>query len=265
MGADAAGDTVAVISGGSAGMGLAVAERFARDGAAVCVLGRGHSSLDEASDKIREAGARDVLALRCDVGDEAAVAVCFSEISRRLGHVNALVNAVGAPAQGGFDDLDDAGWLDAFDLGVLSAVRTIRHALPLLRQASWARIVNVTAMSVKHQSPRLIAYTASKAALASVTKNLARSLGPEQILVNAVAPGAVLSEALVGAITAAGADGSDPSVVYGVLEAQYGHHADLHRVGTPAELAEVIWFCASEANSYMTGAQLNVDGGSDFA
>ena len=120
-------------------------------------------------------------------------------------------------------------------------------------------------MSVKHQSPGLIAYTASKAALASVTKNLARSLGPEQILVNAVAPCAVLSEALVGAITSAGADGSDPSVVYGVLEAQYGHHADLHRVGTPSELAEVIWFCASEANSYMTGAQLNVDGGSDFA
>ena len=104
------------------------------------------------------------------------------EISDRFGHVNAPVNAVGAPTQGGFDDFNDAGWLEALDLGVLSAVRTVRHALPLLRRAPWARIVNITAMSVKDQSPGLIAYTASKAALARVTKNLARSLGPDQSL-----------------------------------------------------------------------------------
>ena len=258
-------DTVAVISGGTAGMGLATAVRFAREAASVVVLGRGEASLEEASSALVAAGAGAALALRCDVSDDADVAAAFEIVAERFGHVNALVNAVGASAQGSFDDLSDAGWIEALDLGVLSAVRTVRHALPLLRSAPWGRIVNITAMSVKHQNPGLIAYTASKAALASVTKNLAKSLGPDQILVNAVAPGAVLSAGLASAIDAAGADGSDPQVAYAVLEQQYNHHADLRRVGTPAELAEVIYFCASEANSYMTGAQLNVDGGSDFA
>jgi NAD(P)-dependent dehydrogenase (short-subunit alcohol dehydrogenase family) len=125
--------------------------------------------------------------------------------------------------------------------------------------------VNLTAMSVKHQNPNLIAYTAAKAALASVTKNLAKSLGEEGILVNAIAPGAVLTKGVSDAISAVGADGSDPKVAYAVLEQGYNHHADLQRIGLPAELAEVIYFVGSEHNSYMTGAHINVDGGSDFA
>src|SRR6202007_97164 len=102
-------------------------------------------------------------------------------------------NAVGPAGGGRFDDLDDVAWQVAFDQGALTAVRCIRHALPLLRAAGWARIVNVTAVSTKHQSPGLIAYTASKAALASITKNLAKSLAEDAILVNAVAPGPVLT------------------------------------------------------------------------
>ena len=257
--------TVAVVAGGTSGIGLAVAKRFARDEAAVCVLGRGNASLEAAASAVGAAGARDVLALRCDATDDAQVAHAMTQVGERWGHVNALVNTVGPSTGLGFADLDDDAWRDALDLGVLSSVRTIRHALPLLRLAPWARIVNLTAMSVKHQNPNLIAYTAAKSALAAVTKNLAKSLGADGILVNAVAPGAVLTETMIDAFTAAGLDGSDPAVAYAVLEAQYNHHADLGRVGLPAELAEVIWFCASEHNTYMTGAHLNVDGGSDFA
>lgn len=256
---------VVVISGGTSGMGLAVADRFAREGAAVCVLGRGNASLERAAERISGSGARDVMALQCDVTDESHVAAAFSQIEERWGSINALINAVGPSTGKSFDDLDDDGWHEALDLGLLSAVRTIRHALPLLRKSSWGRIVNLTAMSVKHQNPQLIAYTAAKSALAAVTKNLAKSLGPEGILVNAVAPGAVLTETLVDAFTAAGVDGSDPQVAYGVLNAQYNHHADLERIGLPSELAEVIFFCASQSNTYMTGAHINVDGGSDFA
>jgi NAD(P)-dependent dehydrogenase (short-subunit alcohol dehydrogenase family) len=151
-----------------------------------------------------------------------------------------------------------------FDQGVLTAVRCTRHALPLLRRASWARIVNITAVSTRHQSPGLIAYTSAKAALASVTKNLARSLAGEGILVNAVAPGPVLTGTIRAAVRAAGGDDRDNVDSYRVMSEQYGSAVDVGRVGSPSELAEVIAFCASQANTYMTGAHVNVDGGSDF-
>jgi NAD(P)-dependent dehydrogenase (short-subunit alcohol dehydrogenase family) len=133
-----------------------------------------------------------------------------------------------------------------------------------MRRAEWGRIVNITALSVKHQSPGLIAYTAAKAALASVTKNLARSLAAEEILVNAVAPGAVLTGAIQAAVSAAGGDADDPRDAYRVMSEQFGSSADLRRVADPGEIAEVVAFCASKANTHMTGAHLNVDGGTDF-
>jgi NAD(P)-dependent dehydrogenase (short-subunit alcohol dehydrogenase family) len=265
MGEETSGLTTVLIAGGSTGMGLATGCRFGREGASVALFGRSEASLRAAERLVLAQGAHKVLALVCDVTDTGAVERCVAEVGEAFGHLNALINTVGPGSTGGIEDLDDAAWEAAFDTGVLSAVRTTRASLPLLRKAPWARIVNVTATSVKHQSPPLIAYTAAKTALASVTKNLARALGPEQIMVNAVAPGAVLSDTLAAAISAAGADGSDPVAGYRVLEELYGHHADLHRLGTPAEVAEVVYFCASEANSYMTGAQLNVDGGTDFS
>jgi NAD(P)-dependent dehydrogenase (short-subunit alcohol dehydrogenase family) len=213
---------------------------------------------------VRDAGADDVLALRADATDEAEVASAFAAISARWGEVNVLVDAIGPGSAGSFDRLDDAAWQAAFDGGVLTAVRLVRHALPLLRAAVWRRIVVVTAMSVQHQSTGLVAYTAAKAALASVTKNLAKSLAGEEILVNAVAPGAVLTDPIQRAVRAAGGDADDAREAYRVMASQYGASIDLARVGLPDEIAEVIAFCASETNTFMTGATINVDGGSDF-
>jgi 3-oxoacyl-[acyl-carrier protein] reductase len=171
---------------------------------------------------------------------------------------------VGPGGAGRFEDLSDEGWLRAFDTGALTAVRCIRHALPLLRRAEWGRIVNVTAVSVQHQSAGLIGYTAAKAALASITKNLARSLAGDGILVNAVAPGPVLTAPIRAAVRAAHGDPDDHRDAYRVMAEQYGAEVDLGRVADPAEVAEVVAFCASAANTFMTGAHLNVDGGSDF-
>ncbi len=259
-----AGEATTVISGGSAGIGLAVAVRLAQDGGRVAILGRRAEILDQADQRIRKAGASDVLAITTDATDDQQVAAAFALISERWGEVNALVNAVGPAGAGRFADLSDEAWHDAFDQGVLTAVRCVRHALPLMQRAEWGRIVNVTALSVKHQSPGLIAYTAAKAALASVTKNLARSLAAEEILVNAVAPGAVLTGAIRAAVSAASGDADDPRDAYRVMSEEFGSSTDLRRVADPAEVAEVIAFCASRANSHMTGAQLNVDGGTDF-
>jgi 3-oxoacyl-[acyl-carrier protein] reductase len=264
LGETMADEAISVISGGSSGMGLAVAIRLAHDGGRIAILGRRSAELDSALDEIRSAGAADALAIATDTTDDVQVKNAFAVIGSRWSEINALVNAVGPAGAGRFDDLSDEAWHDAFDQGVLTTVRCVRHALPLMRKAAWGRIVNITALSVKHQSPGLIGYTAAKTALASVTKNLARSLATEEILVNAVAPGAVLTSASQAAVLAAGGDASDPRDAYRVMSTQYGLSADLRRVADPTEVAEVVAFCASKANTYMTGAQLNVDGGSDF-
>jgi 3-oxoacyl-[acyl-carrier protein] reductase len=245
-------------------MGLAIATRLAADGGRLALLARRPERLERALAKVQEAGASDVVAIPTDATVDADVAAAFAAIDERWGEVNALVNAVGPSAAGRFEDLDDATWQTAFDQGVLTAVRSIRHALPLLRRAAWGRIVNITAVSTRHQSPGLIAYTAAKSALASATKNLARTLAPDGILVNAVAPGPVLTKTIRAAVKAAGGDADDPVDAYRVMSQQYGSSVDLGRVGDPAEIAEVAAFCASSANRYMTGAHLNVDGGSDF-
>ena len=255
---------VSVISGGSSGIGLAVAEHLAAGGGRVAVLGRDRERLSSARDAVESAGASAVLALVADATKDDEVAAAFGEIDEAWGSVNALINAVGPSGAGRFEDLSDEDWVRAFDQGALTAVRCIRHALPLLRRAEWGRIVNITAVSVQHQSTALIGYTASKAALTSITKNLARSLAGDGILVNAVAPGPVLTGPIKAAVRAASGDVEDRYDAYRVMSERYGSAVDLGRVADPTEVAEVVAFCASTANTYMTGAQLNVDGGSDF-
>jgi len=255
---------VSVISGGSAGIGLAVAERLAGGGGRIAILGRNRDRLHGARKAVEAAGAGEVLALGADVTKDDEVAAAFRDIEATWGEVHALINAVGPSGAGRFEDLSDDAWLRTFDEGVLSAVRCIRHALPLLRQAQWGRIVNITAISVQHQNTGLIGYTAAKAALTSITKNLAGSLAADGILVNAVAPGPVLTAPIRAAVEAAQGDPDDPYDAHRVMAERFGSAVDLGRVAEPAEVAEVVAFCASAANTYMTGAHLNVDGGSDF-
>jgi NAD(P)-dependent dehydrogenase (short-subunit alcohol dehydrogenase family) len=263
-----AGATV-VISGGTKGMGRAAAERYATDGAKVAVLGRGQDALDETIAALDALGAQDVLALRADLTDAASIRDAFVTVGDRWGALNALVNAAG-PHVGvsGFDATDDEEWHATFDIGTIAAVRCVRAALPLLRRAEWARIVNVSAHSTHRQSPRLIAYTASKAALTSVSKNLAQTLGPDGILVNTVSPGSFLSEGLKTYVSGVAAErGLDPDNLYDamtIIKQDFGHPAFLPRAGDPSEIGAVIAFVGSKTNSYMTGADINVDGGSDF-
>jgi NAD(P)-dependent dehydrogenase (short-subunit alcohol dehydrogenase family) len=243
---------------------LAVAQRLAAEGGRIAILGRDPAALKKAKASIKAAGADEVLALAADVTKDVEVAVAFKKIDATWGELHALVNAVGPSGAGRFEELSDEAWLHAFDQGVLTAVRCTRHALPLLRKAGWGRIVNITAVSVQHQSAGLIAYTAAKSALASISKNLAKTLAPDGILVNAVAPGPVLTGPIRSAVKAAHGDPDDVEDAYRVMSEQYGSDVQLRRVANPGEIAEVVAFCASKENTYMTGAHLNVDGGTDF-
>ena len=257
-----------VISGGTKGIGRAAAECFARDGARVALLAREQAGLDRAEKELRAAGSPEVVGYRVDLHDDGQVRGAFGAIGERWGEINALVNVPGPASAGGFEQLSDEDWDEAFHMGTMGAVRCVRAGLPLLRKAEWARIVNLAAMSVKRQSPGLIAYTAAKAAVASMSKNLSRTLAPEGILVNTVSPGIFLSESLVGYLASVaeekGIDPHDPVDGHRIMVEEYGHAVDLGRAGLPSEIGPVICFLASRTNSYMTGANVNVDGGTDF-
>ncbi len=259
----------AVVSGGSKGMGRAAAECLAADGCRVAILGRTQAALDETVDALRLAGSPDAVGYPVDLTRPEEVEGAFKEIGARWSELNVLVNAAGPMGStGNIEQLDDAGWVRAFDEGTMSAVRCVRGALPWLRRATWARIVNVAAHSVKRQSPSLIAYTAAKAAMASMSKNLAKTLGPDGILVNTVSPGTIMSAGLRGYLQRVadqfGIDPNDPRDAHRVIAQEFGHPVDLGRAGLPDEVGAVIAFVASRRNNYMTGANINVDGGSDF-
>jgi 3-oxoacyl-[acyl-carrier protein] reductase len=258
-------DATAVVVGGGRGMGFAAARCLAEDGARVAVVGRTKDVLERAAKDLTQSGSPDALGLVADTTDADQVQRVFDELSERWGgELNALINAVGPGTRGTFEDLTDEQWQEAFDDGVMGMVHCVRSALPLLRKAQWARIVNFSAHSTQRQTVILPAYTAAKAALTSISKNLSLLLAKDEIMVNVVSPGSIASEALRGWAESVGVDGSDPYALMTAIDKHFGHPAHLPRAGQPEEIGPVVAFLASKRNSYMTGANINVDGGSDF-
>jgi 3-oxoacyl-[acyl-carrier protein] reductase len=254
----------AVVQGGTQGMGRAAAECLAEDGARVAVLARTRADLDATTQGLLERGAPEAVGLRADITDDAQVRSAFADLGERWGELNILVNATGPAGLGRFEDLTDEQWIDTIDLGAMGMIRCVRAALPLLRAAEWARVVNLSAHSTKRQSEMLPAYTAAKAVVTSVTKNLSLSLAKDEILVNTVSPGSFATESLKGWATSVGIDPDDLYAVMDGIDEHFGHPAHLPRAGAPEEIGPVIAFLASRRNTYMTGANVNVDGGSDF-
>ncbi|HEX7429942.1 MAG TPA: SDR family oxidoreductase [Mycobacterium sp.] len=258
-------DATAVVVGGGRGMGFAAARCLADDGARVAVVGRTEAVLDRAAGDLAGRGSPDAVGLVTDITDADAVQAMFDELSERLnGELNVLINAAGPSAVGRFEDLSDDQWRQAVDEGVMGMVHCVRSALPLLRKAAWARIVNFSAHSTQRQSEVLPAYTASKAMVTSISKNLSLALAKDEILVNVVSPGSIASESLRGWAESVGVDGGDPYALMAAIDKHFGHPAHMPRAGLPDEIGPVVAFLASRRNSYMTGANINIDGGSDF-
>lgn len=258
-------NATAAVVGGSRGMGLAAARCLAEDGARVAVIGRTQAFLDSAVEDLAGRGSPDAVGLAVDIGDSEQVTNAFAELGERWGgELNVLINTVGPGAAGNFEELSDEQWLQSVQDGVLGMVRCVRTALPLLRKAEWARIVNFSAHSTQRQSVMLPAYTAAKSMLTSVSKNLSLLLAKDEILVNVVSPGSIASESLVGWAKSVDVDGNDPYALMQAIDKHFGHPAHMPRAGLPEEIGPVAAFLASRRNSYMTGANINVDGGSDF-
>lgn len=257
----------AVVTGGSKGMGLAIAQTLAAEGASIAVMARNTTVLDTAVESLKAAGAPDAVGVSVDMADAGSITAGFAAVFERWGELNSLVHTIG-PGDGYFEQMDDADWDAAFTLGTMSGVRSIRAALPMLRAADWARIVTLSAHSIQRQNPRIVAYTASKAALSSVTKNLSKSLAKDEILVNCVCPGTIVTasftEQLKDLLAAEGLDAANPHDVMTWIDHNFHQPCDLGRAGLPEEVASLTAYLVSQRNGYVTGATVNVDGGSDF-
>jgi 3-oxoacyl-[acyl-carrier protein] reductase len=250
-------DRVALVLGGTKGLGWACAQALAAGGFAVAVAARTGADVDRSVDQLRRGGTR-ATGRAVDVTRPDQLADLFAHVDAELGPVSVLVANAGGPAPGAVLDLTDDDWYAAFELTFLSAVRSIRLAVPRMRQAGYGRIVILGSSSVSTPLPNLAASNAFRPALLGVMKSLAIDLGPEQITVNMVSPGRIATDRVAELDRLAAARQQvSPEQIRAASEATI----PMGRYGTPADLGALVAFLASPAAGYITGQSILVDGG----
>lgn len=183
----------------------------------------------------------------------------------RFGKLDSLAVLAGPMGpRGTLHEMELSGWQHYFDQGLMLAVRACRAALVPMRAQRSGAIVTTSAYSIRSQKPGLIAYTAAKNAVASLTKNIAKTYGPEGIRANSVAPGVVEKDAASRRELAAKYGVFESRARYEYVRREFQMSVALERAGQHDEFADVIAFLLSQRSSYVTGAMLNVDGGTDF-
>ncbi len=250
-------DKAVIVCASSAGLGKATALEFAREGARVMLCSRRESELRVAADEIKAATGNEPNFTVADVTKPAAIGQLIERTVAAFGGIFALVNNSGGPPAGGFEQFHDAAWQGAFELNLLSYVRTIRAALPHLRR-SRGRIVNFTSSSVKSPIENLILSNTFRTAVVGLTKTLAGELGPDGILVNVLGPGRIQT-ARLGELEQMRAEKTGVTIEDVRRDAL--KTVPLGRYGMPEEFAKIAVFLGSPANSYITGQTLLVDGG----
>ncbi len=242
-------DKIAVVTGGSEGIGKAVALGLAKEGAKVAISGRRADRLNEVAEKIRGQTGGDVLAVAGDMTDRHDVRRFTETVLEKWGTVHILVNNVGCAVRALFEELADENWRRSMDANLYSALFCTERLLPAMRKQQWGRIVNLAAVSAKQPSPNLMASNAAKSALLGFSKTLAREVAADNILVNCVCPGRVLSAQILELF-------SEPDRAT-IAETQI----PMKRFGMPEEVADLVVFLSSERSSYITGTVIPVDGG----
>jgi len=249
---------VALITGGSKGLGLAMGHAFAAAGAGVALLARGREALEEARAGILAAGAAPdrVRIYPSDVSRAEAVAEAFAAVTGEFGRVDVLVNNAGTSRTGAFEGITDAVWQEDLDLKLFAAIRFSRLAWPGMKERGWGRIINVLNTMAKSPRGGSAPTSVSRAAGMALTKVMAGEGAPHGILVNALLVGLIESDQWVRRHAA-----TAPEKTFAEFTAGLSGDVPLGRFGKAEEFANLALFLASDAASYVAGTAINVDGG----
>jgi NAD(P)-dependent dehydrogenase (short-subunit alcohol dehydrogenase family) len=247
----------AVITGGSKGLGLAMAVEFAASGADVAVLARSPEALAEAKSTIAAAGGKGkVAAISCDVSNAAAIAKAYDQIMSEFGKIDILVNNAGQSTRGPSGTITDAMWQADLDLKLFAQIRLARLIFPQMKERKWGRIINVLNIGAKAPGPDSAPTSVSRASQLAFSKVLAGEGAPHNVLVNSLHVGVIVSDQIVRRHAREGANVSLEDFIK-----KAGEAVPLGRMGRAEEFASVACFLASDAASYVTGTSINVDGG----
>jgi 3-oxoacyl-[acyl-carrier protein] reductase len=248
---------VALVTGGSKGIGRAVAAGLAAEGCRVVLAARGAEALREAADALTAKGG-EVLTLPADLTEPDAPRRVVEAVVKRFGRLEILVNNAGAIRGGDFLTTPADQWADDWRLKILGYVRMAQAAIPAMRLGRWGRIVNVIGAAARNPATTYMAGGIANAGLINFTRALADLGAPDGILVNAVSPGATATERWDRLVAQqAQAEGRPVEA----LRADVARKQPLGRIGQPEDVADLVVFLASERAGFITGASITVDGG----
>jgi 3-oxoacyl-[acyl-carrier protein] reductase len=249
----------AIVTGGSQGIGRAIAFALAAEGANLTICSRREGPLRSTAEELRSAGA-DVVALAVDVTDTGTAGKLVDATVGHFGRLDILVNNAGKGHPKPVLKQDHDDWLEALELNLLSAVALSNACIPHMRQQGWGRIVNISSRVAREPDPYFAPYSAAKAGLMSYTKSLAEAFSKDGVLVNCVVPGLIRSEAVdQAAEKSAAATGQSAEDV--MKEMRRRRPIPAGRLGEPEDVAGMVTMLCSEAASWVTGGCFNVDGG----
>jgi 3-oxoacyl-[acyl-carrier protein] reductase len=250
---------VALVMAASKGLGRASASALAHEGASVTIGARDSETLTQTAQELGKTSESRVLAVPCDVTNPEDLATIVETTIQEFGRLDILVNNAGGPPFGYFEGFDDEAWQQAFELNLLSTIRLIRLVLPHMRQAGGGRIINIVSTSVKQPIDGLLLSNTIRPGVIGLAKSLSFELAPDNITINNVCPGRILTDRLLQSISV------QEKLAQGMSaeEALSGQMKDipLGRLGKPEELGALVAFLASSQASYITGTTIPVDGG----
>jgi 3-oxoacyl-[acyl-carrier protein] reductase len=252
-------DKVAIIGGGSKGLGRACADVLAEEGAKVAICSRTQADLEKAAEEIRQATGSEVLVFAGDLDRPETIANLVTTTVEHFGQLDILVNNSGGPPLAEAATADEELWNTAVQRSLLFFARMCREAIPHMRRQGGGRIVNILSSSVYEPIHKLVLSGATRMGVVAYAKTLADEVGRDNIMVNNVCPHSILTERLLSNVTRQAND-LGISVDEG-LQMRASKTA-VGRIGEPAEFANLVAFLASDKASYITGTTIRIDGGS---